>query len=127
MRYADTAFEEVSPTTWVRKTFLNDGPRIDRVRVCIAGTSLRGRGRLAGTFNGKPFERSARSNNRWYGVALSDSDKNTLAKNTATWNDDYGIHLLESSNNTLTNNAASSNDYGVYLIGSSSFSLTPIT
>ena len=66
MHYADTAFEELSSTTWVRKCFVVDGPPPRDARLSIAGYRLRGRGRLAGTFNGRPFTFPARSNNSWY-------------------------------------------------------------
>ena len=66
MRHAETAFEELGATTWVRKIFDVKAPPRD-AKICIAGLKLRGRGRLAGTFNGKPFSVPARCNNRWYG------------------------------------------------------------
>jgi hypothetical protein len=67
MGYADTAFEEITDTTWVRKTFEIDDPKIANATLCIAGQKLRGSGKLAGTFNGKPFAARAKANCKpWY-------------------------------------------------------------
>jgi hypothetical protein len=67
MGYAETAFEEVTPTTWARKMFQVDNPDVRDATLCVAGTRLRGRGTLAGTFNGAPFTWPARANCRpWY-------------------------------------------------------------
>jgi hypothetical protein len=67
MGYADTAFEELSQTTWVRKFFEIDDPEIAEATLCIAGEKLRGSGTLAGTFNGVPFTaRAAHNCAPWY-------------------------------------------------------------
>ncbi|MFO7898224.1 MAG: hypothetical protein R6V58_04090 [Planctomycetota bacterium] len=67
MGYADTAFEEISATTWARKTFVVDDPAMKDVTLCVAGTKRRGSGKLAGRWNGEPFAVPARSNcSPWY-------------------------------------------------------------
>jgi hypothetical protein len=67
MGYADTGFEELSATTWVRKTFELDDPKLGDATICIAGDKLRGRGRIEGTFNGTPFSVRGRTNCKpWY-------------------------------------------------------------
>ena len=67
MGYADTAFEEITAATWARKTFDVPGPKIKDAVICIAGHRLRGRGKLAGAFNGVPFTWPARINcTPWY-------------------------------------------------------------
>ena len=67
MGYADTAFEEITAATWARKTFDVADPTIKDAVICIAGHKLRGRGKLAGSFNGVPFAFPARINCRpWY-------------------------------------------------------------
>ena len=66
MGYADTAFEELTATTWARKTFQVPEPAMKDVSICIAGHRLRGRGKLAGSFNGVPFVFPARINCKWY-------------------------------------------------------------
>jgi hypothetical protein len=67
MGYADTAFEEITSTTWVRKTFAIDNAALGQATICLAGDKRRGNGKLAGTFNGIPFTAPARHNCRpWY-------------------------------------------------------------
>jgi len=68
MGYADTAFEEISETTWVRKTFMVENPDIKDPTICIASALNPGNAtRLTGTFNGKPFSSQARFNcTPWY-------------------------------------------------------------
>jgi len=67
MGYADTAFEEITAATWARKMFDVPDPRIGDAVICVAGHKLRGRGKLAGAFNGVPFTWPARINcTPWY-------------------------------------------------------------
>ncbi|MFW6159103.1 MAG: hypothetical protein ACOC8E_07085 [Planctomycetota bacterium] len=67
MGYADTAFEEISATTWARKTFVVNDPALTAATICVAGTKRGGNGKLAGTWNGEPFAVPARANCRpWY-------------------------------------------------------------
>jgi hypothetical protein len=65
MNYAETAFEEVSATTWARKQFVADAP-LRSARICIAGFPLRGSGKVEGTFNGKPFSVRGKCDKQWY-------------------------------------------------------------
>jgi hypothetical protein len=65
MRYADTAFEELSSDTWVRKTFRAPAP-VREARICVAGYPRGGRGRVEGTFNGKSFSVPGKCNCRAY-------------------------------------------------------------
>ena len=61
MDYAGTAFEEISLTTWVRKRFEVGRRPPHEGRLCLAGYPLRGRGRLAGTWNGRRSRITIRS------------------------------------------------------------------
>ncbi len=65
MRYADTAFEELSGSTRVRKTFQVNAP-LRGAKICIAGYPLRGRGRVEGAFNGRKFSVRGKRNCKWY-------------------------------------------------------------
>lgn len=60
------------------------------------------------------------------GFQISFSSDNTIANNTASWNNVYGIGLLFSQNHTIINNNASSNSWGdgVYLYSSSNNTIT---
>jgi hypothetical protein len=65
MNYAETAFEELSATTWVRKSF-KVASGLKEGRICIAGFPLRGKGRVEGTFNGKSFSVPGKVSPGWY-------------------------------------------------------------
>jgi nitrous oxidase accessory protein len=52
----------------------------------------------------------------WYGIYLSNSNRNLILNNVASNNGEYGICLFPScSENVIRENAAENNDYGVYM------------
>ncbi|MEW5937603.1 MAG: NosD domain-containing protein [Candidatus Thermoplasmatota archaeon] len=72
---------------------------------------------LSNVQNGTIANNTASSNNN-YGIYLASSSGNTLANNTAS-NNSEGIYLLLSSNNTIANNTAPNSFFGIYLDASS--------
>jgi nitrous oxidase accessory protein len=51
----------------------------------------------------------------WYGIYLSNSNRNFILNNVASSNGEYGIALFPScSENVIRGNAAEDNDYGIY-------------
>ncbi len=51
----------------------------------------------------------------WYGIYLSNSNRNLIRNNVASSNGEYGICLFPScSENVIRGNAAEDNDYGIY-------------
>lgn len=60
-----------------------------------------------------------------YGIALYDSNNNTIEGNTADLNENYGIYLEKSHGNSLTKNSASSNgDKGIFISSSNGNAIT---
>lgn len=114
------------PTATTIKAVKTDEPIIsinDATGVSVEGISATG-SEVAGIRLTRSSGATIKGNHltgNLYGIALYDSNDNTIEGNTADLNENYGIYLEKSHRNTVVKNSASSNgDRGIFISASDS-------